>query len=119
MYGLLVCCFVAVALSFTPPHKAGYDIDEMLCILDPRINATTLTTYKNGTYIKQIQKYLWATACGRSRGRSIVNAYSRSGVFTLVGEEYKGHTYSCAHWPEQWGIKSVRCAIFGFILIIQ
>lgn len=72
-------------------------LDDFLCRLDPRINATTLTSYRNATYIKQIKQYLWASACGRSRG-----------VFTLTHDpEYAGHTYSCANWPEQWGIKQI------------
>lgn len=30
------------------------------------------------------------------------------GVFTLTNSpDYKGHTYSCANWPDQWGIKQV------------
>jgi hypothetical protein len=24
-----------------------------------------------------------------------------------MGDEYKGNTYSCAHWPQQWGINSI------------
>jgi len=86
-----------VSAKYQKPQKAGIYLDDFICKLDPRINATTLTSYKNGTYLEQIKKYLWATACGRSRG-----------VFTLTNsDDYKGNTYSCANWPQQWGIKSV------------
>jgi len=96
MLGLLLLSSLCLAFSqYTAPVKAGYDIDQCLCTLDPRINATTLTSYKNSTYLKQIKEYLWGTACGRSRG-----------VFTLEGEDYVGNTYSCANWPPQWGINS-------------
>jgi hypothetical protein len=44
--------------------------------LDPRINASTLTTWRNGTYLKQINKYLWQTACGRARGVFTLAQYS-------------------------------------------
>jgi glucan 1,3-beta-glucosidase len=93
---LLACCLALVSSQYTPPQKAGFDISDCLCKLDPRINATTLNGYNNGTYIKQIAKFLWASACGRSRG-----------VFTLLGEEYVGNTYSCAHFPPNWGINAI------------
>eukprot|EP01124_Arcella_intermedia_P008937 TRINITY_DN15744_c0_g1_i1.p1 TRINITY_DN15744_c0_g1~~TRINITY_DN15744_c0_g1_i1.p1 ORF type:complete len:581 (-),score=86.44 TRINITY_DN15744_c0_g1_i1:36-1778(-) len=90
----LLVVLVAVAHSqYTPPTKAGVYLGDILCQLDPRINITTLQGYKNGTYIKQIHRYLWAGACGRSRG-----------VFTL--DDHPGNTYSCAHWPSDWGINS-------------
>jgi hypothetical protein len=83
--------------KYIEPTKAGVFLPEVVCKLDPRINATTLASYKNGTYLKQISKYLWATACGRSRG-----------VFTLTNDDvYQGNTYSCANWPQEWGIKTI------------
>jgi len=82
--------------AYTEPKKPGTFIDDMLCELDPRINETTIVSYKNGTYINQIFKYLWPSTCGRSRG-----------VFTLDGAEYRGNTYSCANWPSQWGINQI------------
>jgi len=89
-----VACAIA---KYHEPVKAGVYLPEVVCKLDPRINATTLTSYKNGTYLKQIGKYLWATACGRSRG-----------VFTLTNDPvYAGNTYSCANWPSEWGINSI------------
>jgi glucan 1,3-beta-glucosidase len=97
---VLVCLAVIVSVCFaqyTPPTKAGVFLGDINCKLDPRINITTIAGYKNGTYIKQIFQWLWGTACGRSRG-----------VFTLDGEEYEGNTYSCAIWPNQWGISDIN-----------
>jgi glucan 1,3-beta-glucosidase len=91
---------VTLLAQYTPPQKAGVFLGDVNCILDPRINITTIVGYNNGTYLKQIFQYLWGTACGRSRG-----------VFTIdpvAFPEYKGNTYSCANWPSQWGINSIN-----------
>jgi len=90
--------FLIINAEYKPPVKAGTYLDDLVCELDPRINASTLVSFRNGTYLKQIARYLWATACGRSRG-----------VFTLAqySDEYKAHTYSCANWPEQWNIHQI------------
>lgn len=65
----LAALLLGLALAeYKEPKKAGVFLTDFLCKLDPRINATTLTSFRNGTYIKQIKRYLWATACGRSRG---------------------------------------------------
>jgi len=84
--------------QYKAPVKAGAYLDDLICILDPRINATTLTSYRNGLYKKQIGKYLWQTACPRARG-----------IFTLAqkSDEYSGFTYSCSHWPKEWGINQI------------
>jgi hypothetical protein len=60
---------------------AGVYIDDLVCMLDPRINATTLASYQNGKYLKQINQYLWKASCGRARG-----------VFTLAmnSDEFAG-----------------------------
>lgn len=47
-----------------------------MCALDDRINATTLTSFRNGTYLKQIARYLWEGACGRARGVFQLAMYS-------------------------------------------
>eukprot|EP01123_Difflugia_compressa_P007679 TRINITY_DN20_c0_g1_i6.p1 TRINITY_DN20_c0_g1~~TRINITY_DN20_c0_g1_i6.p1 ORF type:complete len:645 (+),score=143.98 TRINITY_DN20_c0_g1_i6:1355-3289(+) len=97
---LFVLFFTLAALTYaayTPPTKAGVYLGDINCKLDPRINITTIAGYKNGTYIKQIFRYLWGAACGRSRG-----------VFTLDFPEYAGNTYSCAHWPSEWGINNIN-----------
>jgi len=90
-FAISFCC-----AEYHDPVKAGVYLGQINCRLDPRINITTIAGYKNATYIKQIFKYLWASACGRSRG-----------VFTLDGKEYAGNTYSCANWPSQWGIQEI------------
>jgi len=87
------CCYAA----YVEPIKAGVFLGDINCKLDPRVNITSIVGYKNGTYIKQIFQYLWAAACGRSRG-----------VFTVsFDKDYSGNTYSCANWPSQWGIQSI------------
>jgi len=100
MNKILILClavlFSVVISQYTPPQKAGVFLGDINCRLDPRINITTIAGYANGTYIKQIFQYLWAAACGRSRG-----------VFTLDFPEYAGFTYSCANWPSQWGINTI------------
>jgi len=94
---LTVALFAVCMCAYVEPTKAGVYLPEVICGLDPRVTAETLTSYKNGTYLKQIGRWLWGTACGRSRG-----------VFTLTNlPQYAGHTYSCANWPEDWGIKHI------------
>jgi len=94
----LVLLFATCSLAaYREPKKAGCYLDDVLCILDPRVNKDTITGFRNQTYLKQIGKYLWATACGRSRG-----------VFTLTNDPvYEGNTYSCANWPKEWGINDI------------
>jgi glucan 1,3-beta-glucosidase len=92
VFTISLCC-----AKYIEPTKAGVFLGDISCRLDPRINETSITDYKNGTYLKQIFKYLWASACGRSRG-----------VFTISDDPaYAGTTYSCANWPEQWGINQI------------
>jgi glucan 1,3-beta-glucosidase len=94
---LLVFTIALCTAKYIEPTKAGVYLGDINCKLDPRINITTIAGYKNGTYIKQIFKYLWAAACGRSRG-----------VFTVsYDEDYSGYTYSCDNWPQQWGIHQI------------
>jgi len=94
---ICVCLFLALCnAAFVPPVKAGKYLGDLLCRLDPRITADTLTSFRNGTYKAQIFRYLFPNSCGRSRG-----------IFTLDFPEYKGNTYSCANWPTQWGVNEV------------
>eukprot|EP01130_Rhizamoeba_saxonica_P000267 TRINITY_DN10243_c0_g1_i1.p1 TRINITY_DN10243_c0_g1~~TRINITY_DN10243_c0_g1_i1.p1 ORF type:complete len:602 (-),score=179.68 TRINITY_DN10243_c0_g1_i1:62-1813(-) len=75
--------------KYVEPTKAGKYIQDGRCILDPKINIDSIT---NETVRKDLHDWLWQTACPRARG-----------VFTLL-DEYAGETYSCANFPESWGI---------------
>jgi len=91
VFTISLCC-----AKYIEPTKAGVFLGDINCKLDPRINVTSITDYKNGTYLKQIFKYLFAGACGRSRG-----------VFTLDDPDSAGYTFSCDNWPPQWGIHQI------------
>jgi len=64
------------------------------CGVDPKLTPESLA--KDPKYRAQINQFLWASACGRARGVFIIDDH----------KEYEGKTYSCAHFPEKWGIKT-------------
>jgi len=76
------------------PKKPGVFQEQLRCNIDPKLTVQSLTN--NSKYRDQMNRYLWASSCPRSRGIFIIDGY----------KEYAGKTYSCANFPPQWGIKN-------------
>lgn len=80
--------FVAVSPRASSQRNAGVAIDQLICKLDPKVNATSFSNFS--TEIQQ----LWEPFCGANRGIFVV-------------EPADGQTYNCGKLPASWGIKTV------------
>lgn len=60
----IVAVTLPSALAEPDLVKAGVFLDDFVCVLDPRINNDTITSFRNGTYLEQIKQFLWCDLWG-------------------------------------------------------
>eukprot|EP01048_Picozoa_sp_COSAG05_P024486 COSAG05_NODE_5782_length_1090_cov_0.762866_1_plen_286_part_01 len=93
----------AAAVSDPPPEceakgscNAGVYFDELVCRLNPKVNATTFEAFK-----WEIQG-LWQPYCAINRGIFVMQPGNPG---------WENHTYSCGTLPPDWGITNIGALV--------